>query len=616
MKFRVHSWLNSSLAVASLTTVISGWSFVSDGKNIEDGKSKAANVHEMSELRDLIANAVSKKERELLIPPGIYRGAPEEKSGSVIQIANAKDLHIKAAGVTMLCTRLARALNIENCKNLKISGLTVNYDPVPFTQGDIVKVADDGSWVDVKIHQGYPLKAYSRIDIVDTKSRMRKRGTPYLWGSKAELREAGIVRVTQKDLGSIAKAGDFASMSTGPEPGYACHGIVIGNCDSTVLEDVTVYCAPGFGIVESGGEGNAHFNRVKIIPGPPPEGGTEKPILSTSWDAIQNKICRKGPIVENCVIEDAGDDCWSVQSSDYLILKKDGTTVVVAGRDPWSNNLQAGDSLRSSLHSPEAKIIQVLRKVDRKDAGLDPVILDNLEKAEQWTFWRVGPACLELVLDKPLPFAVGESVYSPDRRGEGYVFRNNTVHGSGRILLKAGNGLIEGNKLTDLHGIMIAPEIPGEAATGLRNITIRNNTLIASGHRCESSWSAQAAAIAFSADRADPTQKGQKLLRDPGIFEDIVIENNIINDSNGLSILVGSAKNVIVKNNRIIGSHMTAPLKFGSALGIDQGCAVYISKCDGVTLENNTVEAPGKFLAKDLLIRDDVVNVKNDGKLK
>ena len=61
---------------------------------------------------------------------------------------------------------------------------------------------------------------------------------------------------------------------------------------------------------------------------------------------------------------------------------------------------------------------------------------------------------------------------------------------------------------------------------------------------------------------------------------------------------------------------MTAPLKFGSALGIDQGCAVYISKCDGVTLENNTVEAPGKFLAKDLVIRDDVVNVKNDGKLK
>ncbi|MCX7009638.1 MAG: hypothetical protein NTY53_20735, partial [Kiritimatiellaeota bacterium] len=481
-----------------------------------------ATIHEMEELRALLANAVSKQSRELVIPPGIYRGGPGKDSRTVITLDHAQDLQIKAAGVTMVCTRLTRALQIEHCKNLGISGLVITYDPLPFTQGDIVKVAEDGSWVDVKIHQGYPLKAYSRIDVVDRTTRMRKRGMPFLWGAKASLMEGGVVRVTQKDLGKIARVGDLASMSTGSEAGFPCHGVVIEDSEATVLEDFTVHCAPGMGILESGGEGRAHFNRVQIIPGPPPAGATEPPILTTSWDAIQHKTCRQGPVVENCIIKDAGDDSWSIQASDYLVLKTDGNHAVVAARDHGANNLQAGDRLRLSLDSPEVITREVVRKVARQNVGLDPAVLERLNKAQQYSSWRVGSDCLELILDKPLPCAVGASVYSPDRHAEGYIFRNNEVHSSGRILLKSGHGVIENNKLTDLHGIMVCPEIPGDAAAGIRHITIRNNVLIAPGHCCENSSSAQAGAIAVVADAGDPKNKGRKLFRPPGLFEDVL----------------------------------------------------------------------------------------------
>ena len=569
-------------------------------------------IRRIQELRELIGDAVNRKVGEIVIPPGIYSGAPEPGEKCIIYIKQAENLHIKARDVTMLCTKLARAIQIDNCKNLTISGLTVNYDPPPFTQGDIVKVAQDGSWVDVKIHLGYPVKAYSRIDIVDPKTRMRKREMPYLWGAKSVLTEPGIVRVTQKDVGKIAQVGDLASMSTGQEKGFDCHAVVISGSEATTFDDITIYCAPGMGIVESGGEGNAHFNGVKIIPGPPPSGATEKPILTTSWDAIQHNNCRKGPLVENCLIEDAGDDSWSVQASDYLVVKNEGLKILVAPRNQEATKLQAGDRLRQSLGSPEATIREVVRKIGRKDACLASEILEKLDKAEKYSLWHVGSVCLELTLDKPSPFAVGGSVYSPDRRCEGYVFRNNQVNSSGRLLLKAGHGLIENNALTNLHGIMACPEIPGNAAAGISDITIRNNSLISPGHCCENVSSSQAGAIVFSADENDPAVKGRKQFRPAGVFKNILVENNLIQDSGSVAILVGSAKNVVVNNNRIVGSHQTPPLKFGATLGIDQCCAIYFTTCDGVELKCNRIENPGKFLKKDMIVRGDVLNLKKD----
>ena len=43
---------------------------------------------------------------------------------------------------------------------------------------------------------------------------------------------------------------------------------------------------------------------------------------------------RKGPLLEKCEIRDAGDDSWSVQSSDFLVVAKNGPTAVIAFREP------------------------------------------------------------------------------------------------------------------------------------------------------------------------------------------------------------------------------------------------------------------------------------------
>ena len=118
--------------------------------------------HPMSELRQIVAKAVAEKAQRLVIPPGVYRGEPEKGEKTHLTIKNASDLEIVADGVTMLCTRMTRAVEMYGCKNVTLRGLTIDYDPLPFTQGDVVKVAADEGWLDIKIHAGYPIEPYSR----------------------------------------------------------------------------------------------------------------------------------------------------------------------------------------------------------------------------------------------------------------------------------------------------------------------------------------------------------------------------------------------------------------------------------------------------------------------
>ena len=96
------------------------------------------------------------------------------------------------------------------------------------------------------------------------------------------------------------------------------------------------------------------------------------------------------------------------------------------------------------------------------------------------------------------PWTPGQSVYCPDWQGNGFTFRGNRVHSPGRILIKAGDGLVEGNTLTTPHGVVVCPEVPDEAAAGIRNLVFRGNTIVESGFFCPAPWSTQAGALSIT----------------------------------------------------------------------------------------------------------------------
>jgi hypothetical protein len=540
------------------------------------------------DFRPLVSEAIKRGEKRIVIPPGTYRLSPVGGGGELWNLSGIKDVELIADGVTLVGTKLMRAIGLHHCSGVTLQGLTVDYDPLPFTQGEIITAAEDASSIDIKIHAGYPRKPYARIDVIDAKTHFRKKGMPFLWGTKAEMVAEDVVRVRLAGIGKFARPGDLASLSTGQETG-APHAISVDGCERITLRDVTVHSAPGMGILEADGEGGSSFVNCKIIPGAKPAGATEDRLLSTSWDAFQSKTIRKGPLVENCEISHAGDDSWSVQSSDHLVLKNEGGVVVLASRDEFTDGVRPGDRLRTSVSSLEYRITSH-KVVSREEAALSEEVLAKLAAAEAWSAWKVSPKCIVVTLDRPADFKAGDSVYSPDRMGNGFIFRNNRIHSPGRILLKAG-GLMEGNVLDTPHALIVCPELPGTAAVGIEDLVIKGNTIRNGGWFCAAPWSSQAGVISITA-----TLDGSRLRTEP-VFKNVRIEGNTMEGGAGPSLVISSADGVSVRNNQIVSPQRETPPNTGSSYGIPKDAVVWIRESKDVIFEGNVIENAGSFAA-------------------
>jgi len=547
-------------------------------------------ILQADDFRPLVEAAIKRGEKRIVIPPGNYRIEPKGGGGELWSLQGVKDVEIIADGVTMTGVKLMRAVSLYRCSGVTLRGLTVDYDPLPFTQGTIISAATDGNSIDVKLHAGYPRKPYARIDLVDVKTRFRKKGMPFLWGTKAEMVGEDVVRVKLAGIAKVARPGDLVSLSTGQQTG-APHAISLDQCEKMLFENVTVHSAPGMGILEADGEGGSVFRQCRIVPGPKPKGATEERLLSSSWDAFQSKTIRKGPLVESCEISHAGDDSWSVQSSDFLVVKNEGTTLILASRDEYTAGVQQGDRLRTSVESAEWRIVS-RKSVSRKDADISPEVRQKLDAAKAWDRWKVSPQCIAVTLDHPADLKPGDSVYSPDRMGNGFVFRNNRIHSAGRVLLKAG-GLMEGNVLDTPHALIICPELPNGAAAGIEDLVIRGNVIYNAGWFCPAPWSTQAGAISMTS--SDSANK----LRESPVFKNVVIEKNVIEGGAGPHLVISSTKGLTVRGNQFVKTLNEPSPDTGASYGVPKDVVVWITKTSGVVYEGNEIKELGPFAGKE-----------------
>jgi len=557
-----------------------------------------------TDFRPLIDNAVREGLPQVIIPPGTYRLAPG------IDVKDAKNLTIIADGVTLVCTRLSRAISFSDCTNVTLRGLTVDYDPLPFTQGKVTAIAPDLSFIDITLDAGYPRQPYSRIDLCDPKTRFRKRGMPFLWGTRAEMVGIDVVRVHLGSIGKVAKIGDLASLSTGPGPGGVPHAVTVDDSSGMVFDHVTVYTAPGMGILEAGGEGGMKYTHCRIVPGPKPPGATEARLLSTTWDAIQTKTTRKGPDVENCEFLSAGDDSWSVQSSDYVVVALEGKKAVLAFRDIYCDGPELGNRLMSSLDS-DPVTVATRTPVDLAHFALPNDIRAKMKETKPWDYWHLGPRALEITTKEAFPYKVGDSVYCPDEQCNGFVFRNNKLHSAGRILVKASDGLIEGNDIDQCHsGVTVCAEVPAEAASGIENVIIRNNHIAGTGYYCPLWNSSQAGSVSITSESPHGP------MHSAGAFRNMVIDGNRFDAICGPSIVVSSTQKLSIVNNSFTKVMAAPPGSTGGLVGIDPNALIWLDQCEDVKVSGNRATSPGPYL-KELVagrgLADGVLDAAQSG---
>lgn len=539
------------------------------------------------DFRELVGRAVSAGCSQLVIPPGIYRVSPKGDEPVLLTIRKARNLEIVAEGVTVVATKRMRALMFEQCENVTLRGLTLDYDPLTFTQGKVIAIAPDQGSLDVEIDAGYPLLLLERIVICDPRTRFHKYGINHLWGTKASWVRPGIIRIVRHEVARNVDLGDLAALSGGQEAGV-CHGITVENgCSNVVFRNVTIHCAPGMGVVDANNETGIRMFDCKIVPGPKPAGASQDRLLTTSWDGIQCNPARVGPQIENCRIERCGDDSWSVTARELKVVRRDGLTLRLqapAG-SPEDGGLRRGDRLLSrSPAGGEVRSIEALRIVRIELGGK-------------------SAAVIEATLDGELPIQTGQSVVNLDCASKGFVYRNNSIHSHGRgALIKTSDGLIEGNTFRGSDkAVVVNPE---SGSGGCDRLIIRGNSVIETGYHQAMPWSEQAGAVCLSS-------RAGGALRPPGVFNEIVIESNTFERVKGLNLFISSARNVAVKNNRFRHTHRTDPgLHNGADVGIDASAVIRVTHSDGVDFSGNVIEQLGPFAAQAVLVTASAANVR------
>ena len=260
----------------------------------------------------MIDAALKNGQEVIKIPPGRYEVTPT--NGVHLNFAGVRNVTIDARNVEMICTETTLAISIINCENLRIVGLTIDYDPLPFTQGRIVEIGEDRKSHVVEIMDGFPPAedAYVFKHAVYTPEGELRFGNYYRFEVEAlspkRLRIFGLN--PRKDGGE--QIGDIVVVGAKHLKGrYRPHAVVVQNSIRTVFADMKLYSSPCFGFLELGSSQSGYLNCVIDR--------REGRMRSLNADAFHSKHAEIGPKIVNCKAMWQGDDCVNICGDYHLV---------------------------------------------------------------------------------------------------------------------------------------------------------------------------------------------------------------------------------------------------------------------------------------------------------
>lgn len=546
------------------------------------------------DLQKMIDDAVKQGQKKLVIPPGSYRVQKR------IVLSKLEDFTLEGAGVTLVFPPEEVGFQLNGCSRVTIRGITIDCDPLPFTQATITKVTEEGTRLEFEVHAGYPALPPDRNPqsfLFDPQTLRWKLESPDLNHQTFEVLDPTRGRVTmarQADTPGLRdiQVGDFLAFK-GTTPVSNAFGMV--GCDDVRFEDVTILTAL-VGFIARCCTGPVTLQRCVITRGPKPPGAVHERLLSTIADGFNLAYSRQGVVMEDCDFSFMGDDAVNLHGCfvGVAAVEDGGKTVWVArtGNTEFMQTIRPGDNLRileasSFAVKSEANIVTC-------DVPAPPAEL----KAQIMEDWKLPPETkLFLVrfrLDQPVAAAAGDSIEVPAIAGPGFVFRNNYFHDhrARGLRLGASDGIIENNRFERIKGpaITLGPHIEaGRWHEGgwVRDVTVRNNTLrdLCFTDRVFSAHSVSAGAIVVQASwhhRAEPYAPENRNIR---------ILDNTIDTIGGAGVLVTSADGVDIRGNRIAKTQM----RDCDHIKLPTRAAVSINNSQSVVVEDNTFGQAGTY---------------------
>lgn len=512
---------------------------------------------ESFDLQNFINRQISAGEKTIIVPPGDYRVIPQNRVH--LKLSRLTDVTLIMDGVEMVCTETTQAVGIENCTNLTIRGLTIDYDPLPFTQGSIIEISPDRKSHIIQVDKGYPDASLAQVSkhAVFSSDGMLKYGNYYQF--KLETLAGNRLKISglehTKDGGE--QVGDQVVVGARYAPGgFSPHAVFCTGSKSTVLENITLYASPMFGFFETHCDGSVYRNCRIDRRSPETDLAKRAPRLrSLNADAYHSKFARKGPQLLNCTAQWQGDDCVNICGAYHLVTEVDGDTLRVLAKQDM--DIESGDPVElitvDGQRVSDAKVLSVtsLGSV----SGEEKERLGGLKLLTHTRGFLTKAYAIKLDRSVDLPF--GSVIGSMNRMGNGFAIKNCTF-GNNRsrgILVKASNGEISGNRIEKcfMQAIKIAPEYQWLESGASCNLVISNNIVVDSGME----------AVQVHAFGEYP------------VHENIQISGNTIRSDFIPAIYIGGLAGGVVQNNLV-----------ERADGSKSDATIVLEHCTHVTVQN------------------------------
>ena len=386
-------------------------------------------------------------------------------------IRNTQDIALEGNGAMLVCHPRNNLISLAGCSGVSVRGFTVDFDPLPFTQGTISRVDAEEGWIEVRIQDGYshPIDAYASQGIeppgrewgvvFDPTERHRRWDVPPHFFMRSFTRvptDPNIVRIDFVDEAKSGltkvRAGDRYVVTYKFDTSGA--NTEIADCGGCLVEDFTIHTAK-YGMtfrVERSMTQNV-FRRVRIAFKP----GSDH-LISVPKDGFHCKGNRVGPLIEECSFEGLLDDSINVGTCPHWIKKVIAPGVYAISRN--DNGLPAvGD--RFTAFTPS-----------RREMVHDFVVTSATPSADKpsWVEVRFDREISRPVVnDTPNDFPGGREklrftgLYNVDASGAGAIVRACTFREQRRhaILVRGPGCIIEGNIIDGVGdaGVRLSNEV-------------------------------------------------------------------------------------------------------------------------------------------------------------
>lgn len=509
-------------------------------------------------LQKFLDDELKAGKRQVIVPPGRYRVAPTD--GRHLFLKNLVDVEIIADGVEMVCTKTTRAMMFVDCRNVRFKGLTIDYDPLCYTEGRITALAPDKSWIEFEVLPGYPentLKA--RVEIYDPATGELRRETHWGWQPFQPLgnhryRIAKAKGYRYRPNWDTERVGDILVTNNTYPAGAGGHAVELMHCSHVKLEDIRLYASPIFGFLESNCDATTYL-RCKIDRRPLADDPVHRGLMrmrSLNADAFHSNEALVGPAILQCTAKFQGDDCVNIHGHYHFVTATKGNQVRFARTG--SSGIKPGDPVeflpRSGVRPPDAVAVRVEPDMPLTAAERAFLEKQDLCLSHKKNLLNGRYPFFKATLDRPVSLALGSAICSANLVGNGFAvkgcdFGYNRSRG---VLIKASHGEVAGNTIahTWAPAVQVTPEFWWLESACSSDIAVRDNRIVA----CRQT------AIEILAPGGD---------RKPlpaGAHRNISITGNAITDSAWPNIVVTSTAGLTLNNNRLTASDpadFTAP---------------------------------------------------------